>query len=994
MAGASRRPLHCARAPWFTACRIALPSTARFDGDTMFSWLFRKRRPPAGTTAAASSSSAATPAKAGAARRSEKDAALVDNAPYQAAQAQSKAAQAAAREAENWPGRLQQALGNDAALLEVAGNAPGLDIKLAAVEGLAGEDALRQAERAFRARDRKVHRLAKSRLGAAVSRRTAHATAEQLLQRGQALLQDPQLPLNHLATLDRDWQALPAALLEPAQHVAFTALRAQLDSTVRARADAEQQLQRWTAQTQRSLPTWQAAVAAAGSQPPEHAHAALADVRNQARAMLETRPAHPCTATLGAALTQLLDGADAAQASVEAPPPAPPPAAEEPAPEHATQPPPGRMPARDRKASAEQCRQLEALLQQASTALADGQLAALRQHLQATDALLAAKGTQWPMALHKRKQALRAEQARLKDWQTWGGERAREDLIAQAEALARLVQPLDTVFAAAQAVAPGAELDGVKETSHSANADEAAQEPEAAAAAAPGEATVAEAEASPHATSGAGDDAAPAAPAPPAPPATATTSDEAMAPTATPAPVSAPGPTPAAHQAERTGPARHPAQSLRLKLNLRAHAEAIRALRMRWKALDKLGEGAHGDLWQRFDGALTTAYQPVAAQNAAQQAARQQNLLARLDLLGSLEALALPASDPGMPAAEAANGQAAWRDLARQLDAFQVAWRQLGPVEHTAPADARQQLRQRLQAALDRIEQPLRQARDRAAAEREQLVQRAQALADGRALPGGELQRELRALQAEWQEHARSLPLPRGVENALWTRLRAATDSVFALRDAAAAARDAEQAAEVAEREALIQRLQALHAHTPATQIESTLGDVDRAWHQAPALLPRATGQALEIRYRDARAVASGLAATAVRLRWQAQVDAWMATLQAAACAASVSTAAGPAAQPDAHLMDDLLLQLEVALDLPAAPELRAARQQLKLRALKEAMEGRTPPPNGPAPSAGWLAALLHEPALDDLQRQRLLALLTALRDAEPGTLGLAAPMA
>jgi hypothetical protein len=92
--------------------------------------------------------------------------------------------------------------------------------------------------------------------------------------------------------------------------------------------------------------------------------------------------------------------------------------------------------------------------------------------------------------------------------------------------------------------------------------------------------------------------------------------------------------------------------------------------------------------------------------------------------------------------------------------------------------------------------------------------------------------------------------------------------------------------------------------------------------------------------------------------------------------------------------MDDLLLQLEVALDLPAAAEWQAARQQLKLRALKEAMEGRTPPPNGRASAARWLATLLGEPALDDLQRQRLLAVLTALRDAEPGTLGLAVPMA
>jgi DNA repair protein SbcC/Rad50 len=860
----------------------------------MFSWLFKKRGLATGTASPAASSSAATPTQASAARRSEKDAAA-QIAARQATQAQAKAAQAAAREAENWPGRLAQALGNDAALLALAGSAPGLDIKLAAVEALASEDALRQAERAFRARDRKVHRLAKGRLGAAVARRTAHATADQLMQRGLALLQDPQLPLNYLAALDRDWQALPAALLDPAQHDAFTALRAQLDSTVRARADAEQKLQRWTAQAQRSLPTWKAAVAAASGQPLEEARAALAAVRSQAQAVLEAQPADASTAALGAALAQLLGDADAAQCRVDAPPPAAPPVVQQPAQDDTTPPTQRTHPARDRMASTEQCQQLEALLAQASAALANGELAALQQHLQASDQWMAESGTQWPMALRHRKQALRAEQARLKGWQSWGGERAREDLIADAEALARLVQ---------------------------------------------------------------------------------------------------------AQGAEAGEPMTVDAQAPRPKLKLRDHAEAIRALRMRWKALDKLGEAAHVDLWQRFDSALTTAYQPVAAQNAAQQAARQQNLLARQALLDSLEALALPASDPAMPETASTDGPADWRELARQLDAFQVAWRQLGPMEHTAPADARGPLQQRLQALLERTEQPLRRARDRAAAERERLVQRAQALADGRAWPGGELQRELRALQAEWQEHARGLPLPRGVETALWTRFRAATDAVFAQRDAAAAARNAEQAAEVAEREALIQRLQALDAHTPVAQIDNTLGEVDRAWHQAPALLPRAAGQALETRYRDARAAATGLAATAVRLRWQAQVDAWRATLQAANGvdgadgADGVNPAADPAAQPDAQRMDDLLLQLEMALDLPAAPEQQAARQQLKLRALKEAMEGRTPAPKGRAPEARRLATLLGEPALDDLQRQRLLAVLTALRDAEPGTLGLPVPMA
>lgn len=885
----------------------------------MFSWLFKKRNPAAGTTAPANASSAATAAKTGADRRSPNGTAA-DPAARQADQARAKAEQAAARAAENWARRLQQALGNDAALLELAGSAPGLDIKLAAVAGLAGEDALRQAERAFRTRDRKVHRLAKSRLGEAVSRRTTHAAAEQLLQRGQALLQDPQLPLNHLAAMDREWEALPAALLDPVQQAAFTALRGQLDSTVCARLEADQQLQRWTAHTQRSLPIWQAAVAAAASQPQPEAQAALADVCSQAQALLQARPESASTATLAAALTQLLDAAHAAQIRVDTPPPAAAPsespelspAAQASAPEQASPPAPGRMSARESQASAEQCQRLDALLQQADTALAEGRLADLQQHLQTADALLAAGGTLWPVALRQRRQALRAEQARLKGWQAWGGARARADLIGQAQALARRVRPpevqaVDTAPPSEQAVAPVAE---------------------------------------PVAAPGADEDAAK----PPSP---------------------------------------------RPKLPLRAHADAIRDLRMRWKALDKLGEGASHDEWQAFDGALTVAYQPVAEQNAAQQAARQRNLLSRQALLDTLEALTLPAPDPGMPAAGTTNGQPDWRELARQLDAFQAAWRQLGPIEHTAPADARQPLAQRLQVLLHRTEEPLRHARERAAAEREQFIRRAQALADGRTLQGGELQRELRALQADWQDHARSLPLARGVENALWLRFRAATDAVLVQRDAAAAARERAQAAELAEREALIERLRALSAHTPATEIASTLADVDRAWQQAPAGLPRATGQALEGRYRAARAKAGGLGADAVRLRWHAQVDAWTAAVQSAAVppgagASPAHAAAAGAVPPEARRIDDLLLQLEIALDLPAAPEWQAARRQLKLRALKEAMEGRNAQPAGRAPAAGWLGTVLGEPALDDVQRQRLLAVLTALRDAEPGTLGLA----
>jgi hypothetical protein len=858
----------------------------------MLSWLFKKRGAAAAPGAAPAAATTPTTPPTRKARET-----ATDTAGRQAAQALHQAAQAQARAAENWPGRLQQALGDDAALLQLATTAPGIDTRLAAVEALAGEDALRQAERAFRTRDRKVHRLAKARLDTAVARRESRAKAQQLIVLTDTLLQDPLLPVNHVVQLDRDWQALPAALLDAEKQEAFTALRSRLDSAIRERAEAEQQLQHWKTQARSAIAAWQSVLATASAPAPDAARTALSELRSQVQDLRARRPAGASTEALDAALAQLLADADSAQAAVDAPPQAQAEAAIQPAPDIAAA---VRSPKPDRQATADQCQHLQALLQLAEQALAEGQLALLQQHLQAADALVAnSKGTQWPAALRAQQQAVRSEQLRLKGWQSWGGQRARDDLIAQAQALARLTLPV-----------PGPDSEGATET-------------------------------------------------PPAP-----------------------------------------------KLNLRAHADAIHGLRMRWKALDKLGEGAHGDLWQRFDQALTSAHQPVAEQHAAQQAARQQNLATRQALLDTLDAVPRPDTSD----ASTDTAHASWHDAARQLDAFQLAWRQLGPVQHTAPSEAREALLQRMQASIQRLEQPLRQARERAAAEREQLIQRAQALlaANSQPLHGGELQRQLRGLQAQWQEQARSLPLPRATESALWQRFRAACDAVFAQRDAAFAAREAEQAAEVSEREAVLARLAQLSeqdVQAPQGQIDRLLVEADRAWNRIATGLPRAVGSALQARYDSARAAASAASQRALRLRWQARIDAWAAPL-----ATPPNGVPDVADVPDQHDrldvqpgtargdaepgIDDALLQLEIALDLPASPEWQVARRQLKLRALKETMEGRRPTPGGPSEAAGSLLSLLREPGLNTAQRQRLLALLAALRDAAPGTLGLPLPPA
>ncbi len=449
------------------------------------------------------------------------------------------------------------------------------------------------------------------------------------------------------------------------------------------------------------------------------------------------------------------------------------------------------------------------------------------------------------------------------------------------------------------------------------------------------------------------------------------------------------------------------------KLHLQTHAASIQGLRQRWQAMGRLGAPAPASLWQRFDAALQAAYAPVAVQQASMKAARHENLRAREALLEVLDAL------PAPPATlQDDDGAARWKELLRALGDFQLAWRQLGPVEHTVPASAKAALLERQRGSVARIEAPLQEARRVAGIEREQLIVRAATLAQelARNPAARDATPRVRELQAEWQQHARLLPLARAAEGALWARFKAATDAVFVQREAAFNARDAELATNLAAREALLERLSSLNADSGEAEVQRTLAEVDRAWRQ-PVELPGAAAGAIDARFRSARAVAAQTLAEGARRCWESQCDTLLAKLmlceqrEAAAAAGSSSSADGdlanrwaahdalpPAwqkaleprwAQPVAPgplseaAMGDVLLHLEAALDLPATPELQVARRDLKLRALKATLEGRGAAALEPAAQrAQWFAGALRQSVHTVEQRERLRALVGALRQS------------
>ncbi|MGZ5131061.1 MAG: DUF349 domain-containing protein [Caldimonas sp.] len=857
-------------------------------------------------------------------------------------------AEADAVAAIDWEQRLRAAIGDDTALLGLAREGAPVDVKVAAVAALASEAALKIAEREHRDRDRRVHRLAKQRYLAQVASRETREHARLLIEAAQALVDQPLVPANRLVELHRAWQALDLTLLDAAQRAEFDALLTRLAALTRERGDHTLKLERWTAEARQALARLHAACAAAAAGTHDRAHLGAAGAA--AQAVLEAAPIEDASAALRDSLQTALQGCARLDERLavldELLQPAPadgPAAAPEPAAGDAVAEPtaPPRDPA---------SRWLEL------APLADAGLAEA----------LALRFEQWRQAREQAREAHRAERRER------ARERERERRTERTGSLATALEQAEAALSAGHLADTHKHLVEIDELVHGgASATALRSRIEAV----QGEYT--RLKGWQHWGGGVARD------------------DLVL-------------------QAEALAAATlgEPGAKI-VKLSIRQQAEVIDDLRARWKELDRLGGATSRSLWQRFDAALKAAYRPVAAHLDVQRAARLQNLQARDQLVAALNAVALPDPDSG--------SAPDWKALAAALERFHGDWRRLGPLEHTVPHKERDKLLERMGAAVQRLEAPLNEARRGAQAERERLVAAAQALAAEASVGAGARGREwigrARDLQAEWQRQAAALPLARAVEKALWSRFKADIDAVFNARDAAFNARDAEFKAHGAERAALIERLTALPDDTPPAELKRMLAEVDARWQRAgPA--PRGDAAALDSRFRSARDAARQLLATHAQRSWHSVCDALAAKLalceeledsvdaaeakaaigqrwaeqpalppaweQALARRASSTGAASGGGVRGTASIDDLLLQLEAAFQLESPPDFAAARRELKLRALKAALEGRQPA--GPAPLAPdeLLAAALGRAALAAVQRERLRRVIAALRDRGP----------
>jgi DNA repair protein SbcC/Rad50 len=197
-------------------------------------------------------------------------------------------------------------------------------------------------------------------------------------------------------------------------------------------------------------------------------------------------------------------------------------------------------------------------------------------------------------------------------------------------------------------------------------------------------------------------------------------------------------------------------------------AQEVQQLRNEWKALDQQYAGVPKSLWERFDSACEKAYAPAAKYftelNAQRKQARQQREQFIAQAAAHAPTLLTEPRD--------------WRAMERWLRETEQAWRatELGSLEPRLW----KKLDTELKAAIAPVRDALGAARDEAKACRQQLIEEVNALA-GKALER-DAPSQVKAIQAKWQEHAKTITLAQRDERALWEQFRAACDAVFKTR--------------------------------------------------------------------------------------------------------------------------------------------------------------------------------------------------------------------
>jgi head-tail adaptor len=264
----------------------------------------------------------------------------------------------------------------------------------------------------------------------------------------------------------------------------------------------------------------------------------------------------------------------------------------------------------------------------------------------------------------------------------------------------------------------------------------------------------------------------------------------------------------------------------------------IREARAAWKRLVTSDPGSAQVLWERFNTACTQAYQPCQAHFDEQARQRQENQAKKEALCERMERYATEADWEHMD----------WKALEGMLRSGRQEWNAIGPIDRKV----RTELNKRFDAAMNHLAHHLAEERERNAAKKLALVERAESLV-GSLSEATDLRdsiRQIKQAQAEWKAIG---PAPRRQEQELWKRFRAAADAIFERRKQQAEVQQTERATRLEHKQTLCAQVEEL-SQLEGEGLVQAQAQVRRAQSEWETIgpTPKEATETIQRRFREA----------------------------------------------------------------------------------------------------------------------------------------------
>ena len=418
-----------------------------------------------------------------------------------------------------------------------------------------------------------------------------------------------------------------------------------------------------------------------------------------------------------------------------------------------------------------------------------------------------------------------------------------------------------------------------------------------------------------------------------------------------------------------------------LTLNIEMLRTEVQTLQNEWKALDQEAGGAPRKLWDEFHTATNKAYETVTLYRAVKAAERDEHLKLKEAKLVEIEALAAAAVSTD------ATTPPEWNKLAARRGELVRAWYD----QHGVGRKEQKNLQARMDQALKTLDGALDAERARERTRRRALIDKveaarvraeaerpAEAGVNDRPWPAlADAMQVAQDCQKLWNQRVSPLMLPRKEEQALWEKFRALGNTVFEMRAQAREAVKAKQGAAREEHTQHIAALRALKQETVRATVQTRLTELQTAWRNCAARPDRGSERQYDEAVEMVKAHLLHLKRSDERSVWDALMDLDDALTQAEGHGepqggtAAVDTAAWPekitaiearldpkhaghagiGARKAAALSGkplaakvkraDLLLDLELALSIPAQPGEEAARRARQMVLLSNTLKDR-----------------------------------------------------